>query len=134
TGINIGTVPKTVSYNNLGLNYTQEFYFTKKREKGKFENLSKSPLKKELTALLNTGKNKRCYLIIENEDKASNIEFFINNYYFNPDIKNFKKKVLKTDITNYLEDGNNKIIFKPLTENDKRKTIKFYIRPGEENE
>lgn len=131
-GINLGTLPKTVSYNNIGLNYIQEFHFeTKDKEKEKFENPNRSPLKKELKRLLKQNENLRCYLIVENPNKASNIEFYINNYQFSPDINIFTKKNLKTDITEYLNNGYNKIIFKPLTEKDKNKTVKFYIEIGE---
>ena len=134
TGISLGTIPKKVSYNLYGINYAQEFYFTKNNKTKHVEHISKSPLKKELAALSDKNKSKKCYLIIENEDKVSNIEFFINGYYFNPETKGFKKKVLKTDITNYLEEGYNKIIFNPLKETDKRKTLSFYIIFGEEND
>lgn len=135
TGINLGTIPKTVSYNNLGIDYIQEFYFSRKNNsKGKFENPSKSPLKKEINALLEKNKNQRCYLTIENPDKVSEVEFFINGYYFSPEIKNFRKKALKTEITNYLEEGKNKITFKPLNEKDRKKQVRFYITTGDKNE
>ena len=132
TGIKIGTIPKTVSYNTFGITYSQEFYFDKNKNHIKQFEIAKSPLRKELSEL--TSKSKKCYLIIENNEKVSNIEFFINSNYFNPDIKSFKKKILKTEITKYLENGNNKIIFNPLKEADKRKHLTFYVVLGEEND
>lgn len=132
SGISLGTIPKTVSYNTFGITYSQDFYFDKNKSHIKQFEISKSPLKKELSEL--TSKSKKCFLVIENNEKVSNTEFFINGYYFNPDIKNFKKKILKTEITKYLENGNNKIIFNPLSEADKRKKLKFYIVLGEEND
>ena len=132
TGINLGTLPKIVSYNNIGLDYVQEFYFDKKQNReDKFENPNRSPLKKELKRILKQNDELKCYLVIENPSKVSKIEFFINGYYFSPDTKGFNKKNLKTDITDYLADGNNKVIFKPLHEKDKNKTLKFYIEIGE---
>ena len=126
-GIYLGTIPKNVSYNEIGMNYIQEFYFQKKNEHSKNAiNPSKSPLKNELKELLKEDKNK-CYLIIENQDKVSNLAFFINDYYFNPEVSGFNKKYMKTDITNFLSNGKNKIIFKPLDEKDKKKTVKFYL-------
>lgn len=130
-GITIGTLKKNVSYNSANINYIQEFYFKKKNNsKGSFLNPSKSPLKKEINELLDDKKPK-CFLTIENQDKVSRIEFFINNYYFCPDTSLFKKKVLKTDITNFLAEGKNKVVFKPLSENDRKKTVKFYLTFGE---
>ncbi len=132
-GISLGTIPKTVSYNPYGINYSQEFYFSKKSPHTKSGNISKSPLKKELTALLNKQISQKCFLIIENTDNVSNVEFFINGYYFNPSIKG-RKRILKTDITEYLSEGKNKITFNPLCEADKKKTVKFYITLGEDND
>ena len=132
-GINLGTIPKTVSYNNVGINFVQEFYFQSKKEKEKNESLFKNPLKKEIKELLSKEKRQKCFLVIENYDKVSNVEFFINDFYFNPEIKGLKKS-LKTDISNYLTDGVNKIIFKPLNEDNKKKTLNFYIVFGEEDD
>ena len=134
-GIYLGTIPKNVSYNEINMNYVQEFYFKKKEDSSKNAlNPSKSPLKNELKELLKEDKN-HCYLIIENPDKVSNLAFFINDFYFNPEVSGFNKKYIKTEITNFLTDGKNKIIFKPLDEKDKKKTVKFYLIFGaDENE
>ena len=132
-GIHLGTIPKTVSYNNLNLDFVQEFYFQSKKDKEKNESLFKNPLKTEIKELISKEKKQKCFLVIENHDKVSNIEFFINDFYFNPEIKGLKK-TLKTDITSYLNDGSNKITFKPINENEKKKTLKFYIIFGEEDD
>ncbi len=126
-GIYLGTIPKNVSYNEINMNYVQEFYFKKRNEISKNAlDPSKSPLKNELKELLKEDKN-HCYLIIENPDRVSNLAFFINDYYFNPEVSGFSKKYIKTEITNFLQDGKNKITFKPLDEKDKKKTVKFYL-------
>ena len=133
-GITLGTIPKTVLHNNFSVNYSTEFYFNKNKISNKTETLFKNPLKKEINALLDKNRNEKCYLVIDNPHKANKAEFYINGYYFNPELRGFKKKILKTDITKYLIDGVNKITFKPLDEADKRKPVKFYIMLGEENE
>ncbi|MCD8023966.1 MAG: hypothetical protein LUE64_00335, partial [Candidatus Gastranaerophilales bacterium] len=132
TGIKLGTMPKTVSYNSLGTDYVQEFYFTK--QKTKLENISKSPLKDELKEFSEKNKKPKCYLTIENPNGVSDVEFYINGYYFNQNMGIFKKKILKTEITAYLDEGKNKIIFKPLLEGNKKKALRFYITLGDENE
>lgn len=132
TGITLGTIPKNVLYNKYGITYNQEFYYDKTKTSIKHSEISKSPLKKELNEL--TSKDKGCFLTIENNDKVQSVEFYINGYYFNPDLRGFKKKVLKTEITKYLIAGNNKIIFNPLKETDKKKKLTFYVTFGEEND
>lgn len=134
SNVTLGTIPKKVEYNNFGLTYSQEFYFSKNNKTKKSLSVSKSPLKKELEEILNGKEKSKCTLVIENHDKVSNIEFFINGYYFSPNISEFKKKILKTDITKYLVEGNNKVVFNPLKLSDKKKSVKFYIILGEENE
>ncbi len=133
-GISLGTIKKSVLYNEAGINYVQEFYFNKKNKiKGNFENPSKSPLKKEINKLLEN-KKPVCYLTIENPNRISKIEFYINDYYFSPDTSSFNKKIIVSDITKFLVDGKNKIIFKPLNEKDKKKSAAFYLTFGEINE
>ncbi len=134
-GINLGTIPKTVQYNNVELDYGVEFYFTKQKNKTpQALNPSKSPLKNELMKLSDTNKNKKCTLIIENKDKIDEFEFFINDYYFRVTTEAFKKKLLETDITKYLNNGKNKVVFKPLQEKNKHKKALFYLIIGEEDE
>ncbi len=136
TGITLGTVPKEVKYNNIDLNYAQKFYYstkTPKISKANKDELSKTDLKEEVENLIHK-KNQKVYLVIENENKVSKLQFSINNYSFDPELDGFKKKNLKTDITQYLTEGVNTIVFAPLQEADKRKKVKFYVVTGEEND
>jgi len=135
TGINLGTIKKTVAYNEADINYVQNFYFNKKTASKAALSISKSPMREELSELIKKQNDKnKCYLTIENYDRVSKVEFYINDYYFSPDVSGFNKRVLKTDITNFLSNGRNKIVFRPLTKNDKRKTVKFYLTFGDINE
>ncbi len=128
TGITLGTIPKTVSYNNLGINYTQKFFYSSKKNRGgNYNNPSKSPLRRELNDILDNSKVNNCYLVIEDNNRVSSLNFEINGASFSPDMTAFRKKNLKTDITKFLKNGQNTIVFKPLSEKDKKKTVRFYV-------
>lgn len=132
-GITVGTMPKEVKYNDINVNYTQDFYYSRNKAH-KNSSTAKSPLQKEINELINLEKDERCYLIIENPDDISRVEFFINDYYFDPTIQGFNKRFLKTDVTRYIINGKNRVEFRPLNNNNKKKTVRFYIIFGEKNE
>ncbi len=131
SGITLGTMPKTVSYNNYNQNYVLNMYVDTLNTTATGGGISlsdKNPLHKELLTLYNVSNQQSKYILnIDNEKRPAGLEFYINDFHFTPDMKGFFGKILKMDITKYLKKGENTITFMPLNAADKDKTVSFWV-------
>ncbi len=69
----------------------------------------------------------KVYLKIDNSRKIKNLDFYINDDEFRPDLSLFSAKTLLFDVTEFLKSGNNTIFIKPLSGRDFEKTITAWI-------
>lgn len=102
SGITLGTLVKSVNYNEYNMSYKTDFYF-------------------------NPNTFKTVNLYVKNPKKASEFPFKINNYDFSDTKEMSANFISKMDITQYLKTGLNTISFKPLSLNNKGKTVEYRI-------
>lgn len=131
TGITLGTMPREVLYNNYKQNYIQTIYVdgVDSTTAGTLPgDIDKNPLKEELSRLYNNSKKPAKYILnIDNSKNPTELEFYINDVQFTPNMQGFWGKTLKMDITKYLKRGKNTITFYPLKPKDKEKTTAFWV-------
>lgn len=131
SGITLGTMPRTVLYNNYNQNYVQTIYVDSIDgvTAGVLpKDIDKNPLKEEILGLYNNSNKPAKYVLnIDNRRSPAGLEFYINETLFTPNMQGFWGKTLKMDITKYLKQGKNTITFSPLKPEDKEKTTAFWV-------
>lgn len=102
TNINIGTYPKTVLYNEYGVNYKTEFYYDK-------------------------SSYNEVYLYISNKQGVSEFPFKVNDYEFLETKHISSNRLVKMNIAPYLKEGLNSITFLPLKRENKGKYVVYRV-------